>query len=566
MIADGVPTLAGLAVPVAACRPGTPISAVESLLRADPAAAGVVVVDGDTVHLIDRPTLDAALTGRLGFGRALLHGRPLSAVLGAPALVLPATTTWDDAARAALARPVGSKAIPLVVRLGAQDWGMAPIGPLVDYLSGLHARLAVTDDLTGLGNRRLLTELLAQGRPETQALLFVDLNRFKDINDTLGHASGDILLQKVAGALRAAAAPGTGLRLGGDEFVVHIADVTGLPGTGTVEHRLRDAGHRLLHAIAGPFPVGGVPITVEAALGIAHGGMPGLTDLSAAADAAMYAAKRDRTRVELWSRALTSTHTADLAARSELRTAVGAGQLTLHYQPLVCARTHRIVSVEALVRWAHPTRGLLAPGLFLPQAEQSEIIHALTERVLHDAVEQAARWHHAGRDLPVAVNLAAPVLTDDRIALLIEGLLAQHRLPAGALIVEITESAVMTRPEQSAELLRAIRAMGVRIAMDDFGTGYTSLALLSRLPLDELKLDRAFVMRIHHQQERVIVEAVSRMANGLGLTLVAEGVEDEPTARILTDLGADLLQGYHFARPAPAADLPASLSPLLSPA
>jgi diguanylate cyclase (GGDEF)-like protein len=545
------PSLAHVAVPAAAFHPASPISVVEALFRDDPDARGVVVIDGPDVHLIDRPALDAALTGRLGFGRALLHGRPLRVLLGEPALVLPATMTWDDAARAALARPTGRKAVPLVVSLGERSWGIAPVGPLVDYLSTRYATLAVTDDLTGLGNRRVLKDLLAGPAHGTSALLMIDLNRFKDINDTLGHGSGDELLQQVATALEVAARPGTAVRLGGDEFVVHLADAA---RTDLVEF-----GHRLLRAIAGPFSISGVPITVEAALGIAHTGMPGVTELSAAADAAMYAAKRDRTRVELWTPALTGTLAADLAVQTELRTAIAAGQLTLHYQPLVDSRTHEIVSVEALVRWSHPHRGLLSPGLFLPHAEQSEVIHTLTERVLRDAVQQAARWHAGGRTVPVAVNLAAPVLTDERIAVLISELLGQHRLPPSSLIVEITESAVMTRPEQSAELLRTIRAMGVRIAMDDFGTGYTSLALLSQLPLDELKLDRAFVMRIHHQQERVIVEAVSRMANGLGLTLVAEGVEDEPTATILTELGADLLQGFHFARPVPAGELTARL-------
>src|SRR6185369_15515532 len=182
---------------------------------------------------------------------------------------------------------------------------------------------------------------------------------------------------------------------------------------------------------------------------------------------------------------------------------------------------------EALVRWDHPERGLLLPAAFLPQAERSTAITALTDRVLADAIEQAARWQEQGRRLPVAVNLPAPVLAHDRIVEVIAGLLEKHSLPASALIVEVTESAVMSRPDRSAERLQKIRELGVRVAMDDFGTGFTSLALLTQLPLDELKLDRAFVHRVHDQRERVIVEAVAMMAGGLGLTLVAEGVEDQ---------------------------------------
>jgi EAL domain-containing protein (putative c-di-GMP-specific phosphodiesterase class I) len=210
-----------------------------------------------------------------------------------------------------------------------------------------------------------------------------------------------------------------------------------------------------------------------------------------------------------------------------------------------------VTSLEALVRWNHPRHGMLTPAAFLAEAERSEMITAMTDRILADAVRQTAQWHRDGWRVPVAVNLPAPVLAQDRIVGVIAGLLAEYDLPGGSLKVEITESAVMTRPERSADRLRAIRELGVRIAMDDFGTGYTSLALLTRLPLDELKLDRSFVHRIHDPRERTIVEAVAAMARGLRLTLVAEGVEDQQTADILRDAGFDVLQGYHFGRPAP---------------
>nr|GID90462.1 hypothetical protein Ade03nite_93860 [Actinoplanes derwentensis] len=478
-----------------------------------------------------------------------------------PALVLPGDTAWDDAARAALARPTGRKALPVVVTLGEHTLGTAPVGPLVDHLSRRYRTMALEDDLTGLGNRRMLTERVttALAGGASAALTIIGLNRFKEINDSLGHTSGDELLQHVSGALRRECSGGTAFRLGGDEFVVFFdtATLTAVHGRDGLAEALRDVGFRVLHAIQGPFPVAGVPITVEASLGIAHTGQDGMDSvgrLLAGADAAMNTAKHDRTRIELWDPARPSPHTVDLAIQTELRDAVHQGHLVLHYQPLVDAHTRQIVSFEALVRWAHPQRGLLYPGAFLAQAERSDIIHALTERVLAEATAQAAAWHRSGWPVPVAVNLAAPVLTSDQFVDSIAGHLHRTGLPPTALIVEITESAVMTRPEESAQRLKSLQDSGVRIAMDDFGTGYTSLALLTKLPLDELKLDRTFIMRVHDRQEQVIVDAVARMANGLGLTLVAEGVEDEATARTLAGFGIDLLQGFHFSRPLPAAD------------
>ncbi|WP_433830086.1 putative bifunctional diguanylate cyclase/phosphodiesterase [Actinoplanes sp. CA-015351] len=563
-----VPALADLAVPAAVVDADTAMGDIEGLVHADPGMLGVVTVVDGVHHLVARARLDVLLAGRLGYGRALLHRRPLRAVIGEPALVLPAATTWDDAARVAIGRPDHRKSNPVVVAFDDGALGLAPVGPLVEYLSGRYAAMAFTDELTGLGNRRQLASqgAVLSGAVLPGALFLIDLNRFKEINDALGHARGDELLRHVASALSAACAPAPAYRLGGDEFVILTAG--GWPAT-----PLADAGRDLLRAIEGPFHVAGVPITVEAAVGIAEGaagldegaagldegaagldeGAAGLDELLARADAAMYLAKRDRTRVEVWARDTAVVGAADLGMETDLRSAVANQELVLHYQPLVYARSGQVASYEALVRWAHPERGLLSPRSFLPRAELSDVIHPLTEAVLAEAVGQAACWHRAGRTMPIAVNLAAPVLASEGIVAIVERLLERTGLPPEALIVEVTESAVMTRPDQSADRLRAIRAMGVRIAMDDFGTGYTSLELLTRLLLDELKLDRSFVMRVHEPQERVIVEAVAKMAHGLGLTLVAEGVEDSRTAETLAGIGFDLLQGYHFGRPEPAA-------------
>ncbi|WP_436519740.1 EAL domain-containing protein [Actinoplanes sp. HUAS TT8] len=425
------PLLADLAVPIPVTPPDTPMGEIEARLRTDPELLGVVTEVGGELYLIDRGFLDLILAGRLGYGRALLHRRPLRSLLRRPALVLPAGTGWGEAARAAMQRPDTFKAIPLVVRFDDGGVGVAPVGPLVEHLSRRYQTMALTDDLTGLGNRRSLLEQPVHGG--RAGVWMIDLNRFKEINDTLGHARGDELLRHVASALTGACAPARAFRVGGDEFVVLTPDVDTWPGTDPVT-----AGFRLLRAIQGPFAVAGIPITVEASIGIATGGDVG--DMVARADAAMYAAKRDRTQVELWRAALAAGNT-DLGLDTALRAAIGNGELVLHYQPLVDAQTRATASVEALVRWSHPERGLLPPGAFLPQAERSDVIHLLTAAVLDDAVRQAATWHRAGRNVPVAVNLAAPVLASDRFVTTIDDLLTETGLPPAALIVEVTESA-----------------------------------------------------------------------------------------------------------------------------
>jgi diguanylate cyclase len=539
-----MPQLGDLAARVAVLPADLPVGELEATIRADPESLGVIADDGGTLYVLDRGYLETVFAGRLGYGRAVLHRRPMRTILREPALVLPAETAWDDAARRGLDRTNPDKGTPLVVDLGNGTYGLAAVGPLVEYLSARYATMALTDALTGLGNRSRLAEAAAERSDQHFALLLLDLDRFKEINDALGHAYGDELLRRVAGALRSLDLPA--FRLGGDEFVVLLDSADDLD----------QKGQHVMAAIRGPFPLGGVPVTVEASIGIARtaAGRRTLGDLLAGADVAMAAAKRDRTGVEVWRPEL-GGHGADLRTQAELREGIDRGELVLHYQPLVDARTGATRSLEALVRWNHPRRGLLTPSAFLPAAERSEVIVALTERVLADAISQATRW-----PVPVAVNLAAPVLARDGIVDLVAELLTQHRLPPHRLIVEVTESAVMTQPERCADRLRRLRSLGVRVAMDDFGTGYTSLALLTRLPLDELKLDRSFVERIDEPPSRAIVDAVARMAKGLRLTLVAEGVEDRRTAEILAGAGFDLLQGYHFGRPMPADRVPPSVA------
>jgi EAL domain-containing protein (putative c-di-GMP-specific phosphodiesterase class I) len=233
--------------------------------------------------------------------------------------------------------------------------------------------------------------------------------------------------------------------------------------------------------------------------------------------------------------------------------------MRLHYQPLHDATTREIRGVEALVRWQHPQRGLLPPGLFLPDAERSDVILELTDWVLAEAIHQAAVWHREGASMPVSVNISAAYLARDRAVPTILALLNLEKLPPSLLTIEMTETAVLTRPDRAAARLAMIRAAGIRISIDDFGTGYTSLGLLPEFPIDELKIDRSFVVRLHDSKPHAtIIDAVVSIARSLNVSVVAEGVEDEPAAATLAAAGVDLLQGFHLNRPVPPADLPLS--------
>jgi diguanylate cyclase (GGDEF)-like protein len=406
------------------------------------------------------------------------------------------------------------------------------------------------DPLTGLANRRLLGEelrrLLAARR--SVALLLVDLDGFKEINDTLGHAAGDELLGELGGRLaRGYGDAGLVARLGGDEFAV-IVD-------GRDDAALLALAADFCDTIAAPFLVCGVPLRVSASVGIARADdatcEPGL--LLQRADVAMYRAKRERTRRELYAPE-TDPHNPDqLALISELLTAIEHDELVLHYQPIVDARSRTPIGAEALVRWSHPRRGLLMPADFVPAAERAGVIGKLTRDVLRRAIADAAAWRARGLALTVAVNISAHDLLEDDFVDSIDGLLRDHALPASALVLELTETAVVVDPDRVGRVLRALDGSGIRSVLDDFGTGYSSLAHLQQLPVRALKIDRGFVSRMREDDSaNVIVRATIDLGRALGLRVVAEGVEDAATLDALRALGCHELQGYHLAQPLPA--------------
>jgi diguanylate cyclase (GGDEF)-like protein len=418
---------------------------------------------------------------------------------------------------------------------------------------------ATHDALTGLPNWELLRDRLEQGlaaaaRSDGEvAMLLIDLDRFKEINDSLGHTYGDKLLVQVGPRLQSVLREGdTVARLGGDEFVVLLPSVDGVAEAEAVAERLREALHR-------PFEVEGVALDVEASIGIVVSPWHG-TDtelLLRNADIAMYAAKEDKAGAVVFTPEDHVTAPWRLTLLGDLRRALDAGdELYLNYQPKYTLDGERIEGVEALLRWQHPAQGLIPPGEFIPVAEGTGIILRLTERVLGLALAQMRTWLDAGHGVPVAVNLSTRCLLDAGLPEMVSRLLAEHGVPAELLRLEVTESAVMGDAARCMEVLQRLHDLGVKLSIDDFGTGYSSMAYLRRLPVDELKVDRSFVLGMTtNSADAVLVRTAIDLGHNLGLTVVAEGVEGAEHVLALRALGCDIAQGYHYARPMPGAQL-----------
>ena len=427
---------------------------------------------------------------------------------------------------------------------------------------------ATHDALTGLPNRARFQEQIARcidAGEEAFALLLIDLDRFKEINDTFGHHYGDLVLRHLNPRLREAVRKSdTVARLGGDEFGILLPGADGAAAVRTAR--------KILEGMRQPIVVDGHRLDVGASIGIAlfpeHGRDP--IALLKRADVAMYTAKRSQVGHVLFAAEPSEYNPRRLTLITELRQAIDDGVLVLHYQPKIDLRTMRPGGVEALIRWPHPQEGLIPPGQFIPLAEHTGLIKPLGLWALRHALEQCRGWHRAGIDLDVAVNLGTGSLQDEGMAETIARLLEESDAEPCWLTVEITESAMMADPIRARDTLGRIHAMGVKISIDDFGTGYSSLAYLKQLPVDEVKVDRSFVADMAtSDQGACIVRAVIDLGHNLGLRVVAEGVEDAETAGLLTAWGCDAAQGHHFSRPLPHAKLlewVAQPSGLLTPA
>ena len=438
------------------------------------------------------------------------------------------------------------------------------------------ARLAYFDSLTGLPNRPAFLERVdreirrAEQRGETLAVLFMDLDGFKNVNDTLGHAAGDLILQWAAERLHDGLRPSdvlsraTGFdeetsrdvqlaRLGGDEFTALLLDL----------ERPEDAvlvAQRICTLMRRPFQLDDHELTLSASVGVALYPADGrdAATLLKHADTAMYHAKTlGRDNAQLYSVSLTEEIVQRMELDASLRVALERDEFVLHYQPQIDAASGRICSVEALIRWAHPTRGLVSPLQFIPLAEENGLIDAIGAWVLRTACRDAMQWHSAG--VRVAVNLSPVQLASPGLSELVAQTLLQTGLPPDALELEVTEGALMENTAATRGALQALHDSGVHIALDDFGTGYSSLAYLTRMPISHIKIDRSFVSGLLDGGENeAIVRAVLAMARSLGMRVTAEGVETLEQAGVLKQMTCDSLQGYYFSRPV-AADAIAAL-------
>jgi diguanylate cyclase (GGDEF)-like protein len=412
---------------------------------------------------------------------------------------------------------------------------------------------ALYDALTDLPNRVLFTDRLEQVALQARrngtvaAALLLDLDRFKEINDALGHGSGDQLLQRVGARIaERLREQDTVARLGGDEFGVVLPGLT----------HARDAvivAEDIAAALEETFEIDGIEIDIRASIGIAcTDDSDDAATLLRHADVAMYVAKRSRSGIEIYTQIHDLFSTERLALASEVRRAIEQRELVLHYQPKVDLRTGRVDAVEALVRWQHPTRGLLGPGEFLPVVESTHLIKPLTLYVLDEALRQTREWLDAGDRVSVAVNLAAAYAGDTRLPNHVAQLLAQHGVEPALLEIELTETAVLDDPARAKSVLEELSALGVRLSVDDFGTGYASIAYLTALPIDTLKIDQSFILDLELPGNLAITRYSIELARTLGLVTVAEGVETEAALEVLDRLGCDEAQGFLFSRPLPA--------------
>ena len=411
-------------------------------------------------------------------------------------------------------------------------------------------RQALSDALTGLPNRTLFNELLEKAlaecpRNKRVGVLLMDLDRFKEINDSLGHFNGDRVIERVGERLKIIVREGdTVARLGGDEFAMLLPNIADADAATAAASRV----HKTLEE---PFTAGGLALRVEASVGIAlypdHGDKSG--KLMRAADVAMYASKKGHLGHAIYSPEQQHYSPARLGLVAQLDRAMAQGELVLHYQPKARFDNGVVEGAEALVRWQHPERGLLLPAEFIPVTEHTSMIRPVTIHLLEMALEQGMVWRRNGIELRLAVNLSPQILLDLELPKEIQKMLSRVGAPADSLELEVTESAIIYDPRRAQIVLEGLSEMGLRIAIDDFGTGYSSLTSLKNLPVSTIKIDKSFVMAMDEDNsDAAIVKSTIQLGRNLGLEVVAEGVETPNAWTRLADMGCDLAQGYYLSR------------------
>jgi len=505
-----------------------------------------------------------------------LFGKAAAALLGAAALLLMPLSAWQGAtfSFSSFGQGPGAGRQLLGAALGAAGFAILAVTRVAVFyerrlaertaqcareLEEVHTRLqylATHDSLTGLPNWLLFKERLAQavadtGRPERAiAVAVLDLDHFSSLNHSLGHGAGDWLLSEVARRVGSVLRPGDLLaRLGSDEFVVLIdslaARVDAETVTGNILAELRE-----------PFSINGADVSVRPSIGVSVWPDDGrrVDDLLAHAEVAMALAKERGGEVQFFQRGMTDSMHERLALENDLRRGLAACEFELSFQPVMSAKSGRIITAEALLRWRHPQRGVIGPSSFIPLAEETGLMIPLGEWVVREACRYAAAWQLThGSQLRIAVNLSATQFRHQNLVEVIRSALAAENLDPRCLEIELTESAVMTNPEESVGVLKQLRKMGVTVAVDDFGTGYSSLSYLRRFPIDKLKIDRSFVRDLATSRtDESIVRAIISLAHSVGLQVVAEGVETEEQLRCVRALGCDHWQGYYCCEPQPA--------------
>ncbi len=514
----------------------------------DPIASGdairaTVVREGRTVLVGQKGTTDADLRGSL-------RERKVKDVIAVPlrsgGAVIGCLEVSNRLGDLATFRP---NDVRLLETLAAHAAVAVENSRLVDRLR----HDAYHDGLTGLPNRRRLLNALdaaikVQTAPgEVVALLQFDVDSLRDVNETLGHVAGDRLLVEVGRRLQAHAPKGALVaRTGGDEFAV-LVRALGAEGAQATAVALQ-------YVLIEPFELDKLTLDVGAAVGIAlypdHAA--DAETMMQRVDVATYTAKTNPRSIQLYRQSMDSRSLHRLGLVSELRRAIDDGSLTVHYQPRVALADRELVGVECLVRWEHPEHGLVSPDDFIPVAEHTGLVGALTTRVLRTALEQCKKWNDAGRPIGVSVNLSTRSLLDSEFPEELERMLEELGLPPELLTLEITESGMVGDADRPLPTLRRLHALGVRLAVDDFGTGYSSLAYLRKLPVHEVKIDKSFVLGMATDSDDLaIVRAIVDLGRHLGLSIVAEGVESEMTLRLLEDMGCDIAQGFLFSRPLP---------------
>nr|WP_281371623.1 EAL domain-containing protein [Petropleomorpha daqingensis] len=558
----------------------TVLGEAREVLHAERASAAFVAADGGIVARVRLGP--GAETSRSEDRATDADAWVLESVVGGGPLVMPRATRdprargWLDqyGMRDALAVPLaGAAGITGVLVVADRLGDVRTFGPedavLLETVAN-HAALALRngeligqlrhdaahDALTGLPNRRAFQaalggalEQVADGNAPGAAVLIADLDDFQEVNDALGHQQGDRLLVEISDRLAAELGEeGVVGRLNGDEFAVLV------PATADEEDVLAIA-RRLLRVVERPVLLDGQEVAVGAAVGIALA--PRHTTDAAVllkrAERAMHEAKASSRQIRVYEAGLGHEGPRRLTLAADLRVALRERTLAVHVQPQAEPGTGAVLSAEALVRWSHPELGPVSPEEFIPIAERNGLIGELTGQVLDGALAASARWRAAGQDLGIAVNLSARSLLDDDLVDSVARALHRHGVPPARLTLEVTESSVMSDPARAVAVLHELRDLGVRLSVDDFGTGYSSLSYLKRLPVQEVKIDRSFVIGLREQGDDVgIVRAIVDLGRHLGLEVVAEGVEDGDTQTVLSGMGCDLIQGYHLGRPMPA--------------